>query len=64
MAYEPRDNSGTLFKNDRKEEERHPDYQGDCLIDGKAYRMSAWIKRKEGKPPFMSFSFTPKREAA
>lgn len=61
MAYEQRDNSGSLFKNKDKEEgDNRPDYQGEAMIDGVMFRMSAWIKRKDGKPPFMSFSFQTK----
>lgn len=61
MSYEQRDNSGILFKNDRKEEKSHPDYTGEARIDGKVYRMSAWIKEgKKGK--FMSFSFRRKTD--
>lgn len=55
-----RDNSGILFKNDRKEQPNHSDYQGECTIDGKQYFMNAWLKDgKKGK--FMSFSFKPKQ---
>ena len=61
MAYEQRDNSGSLFKNDKKESEKHPDYTGNGMIDGKEYRLSAWIKiGKNGK--FMSLAFTLKDE--
>lgn len=59
MAYEKREGSGTLFKNDRKEQPNHPDYKGDILIDGQEYWLSAWIKEgKSGK--FMSLSAKPK----
>jgi hypothetical protein len=59
MAYETRDNSGTLFRNERKEQPNHADYQGECMIDGQMYYMNAWLKEgKNGK--FMSFSFRPK----
>ena len=59
MAYEVRDNTGTLFKNDRKELDTHPDYNGKALISGVEYWISAWIKEgKTGK--FFSFSFKPK----
>ena len=61
MAYELRDESGSLFRNDRKESEQQPDYRGDAKIDGKAYRISAWLKEgQSGK--FFSMAFTPKEE--
>jgi hypothetical protein len=59
MAYEKREGSGSLFKNDRKEQPNHPDYKGDILIDGQEYWLSAWIKEgKSGK--FMSLAAKPK----
>jgi hypothetical protein len=59
MAYEKRDGSGSLFKNDRKEQPNHADYRGDILIDGQEYWLSAWIKEgKNGK--FMSLAAKPK----
>ncbi len=62
MAYEQRDNSGALFRNDRKEKDTHPDYQGNALIGGVEYYISAWLKDgKKGK--FFSFSFKPKDES-
>lgn len=58
MAYEQRDNSGTLGRNDRKEKETHPDHTGSAIIDGKHYWVSAWIKTnaKEGNK-FFSLAF-------
>ncbi len=59
MAFEQRDNSGALFKNDKGDNPARPDYRGDAMIDGTTYEMSAWIKEgKKGK--FMSVSFKTK----
>ena len=55
--YEQRDNSGALFRNDKKTEAKHPDYQGDCLVNGVKMRMSAWLKESNGKK-FMSLAFS------
>jgi hypothetical protein len=54
-----RDNSGVLFKNDKKEQEKHPDYKGSIMVDGNEYWLSAWIKDgKTGK--FMGLAVSPK----
>ncbi len=59
MAYEQRDNSGTIFVNDRKETERHPDRTGTAMIDGVMYYVSGWIK-DGAKGKFMSLAFKRK----
>jgi uncharacterized protein (DUF736 family) len=61
MAFKQRPNSGTLFKNDKKSQPNHPDYRGDCEVNGTKLSISAWIKDgQRGK--FMSLSFSPPRE--
>ena len=62
MAFEQRDNSGTLSRNDRKSQPNHPDHRGSCIIDGVEYWISAWVKDgRNGK--FFSLAFQPKDEA-
>lgn len=57
------DNSGALFKNDRKEQDRHPDMKGNATINGVEYWLSAWTKTgQRGK--FLSISFQKKDVAA
>lgn len=56
------DNSGALFKNDKKEKDTHPDYTGNATIDGTPYWMSAWVKTAKSGKKFMSFAFKLKEE--
>ena len=59
---EQRDNSGVLFKNDKKETGNQPDYKGNITVDGQSYWLSAWNKEgKSGK--FMGLAVSPKEEA-
>lgn len=59
---EKRDNSGVLFKSDRKEQDNHSAYTGSCTIDGKEYWINAWVK-DGAKGKFFSFAFKPKDAA-
>lgn len=58
MAYEQRDNSGSVFVNDRKEKPNHPDRTGKAMIGGVMYYVNGWLKESNGKK-FLSLSFKP-----
>ena len=63
MAYEPKDGSGALFKNDKGDNPARPDYRGDLMIGGVVYELSAWIKppASDASKKFMSLSAKPKQ---
>lgn len=54
-------NRGALFKNDRKEQDSHPDLSGKIDVEGKEYWLSGWTKRNEdGSFKVLSLSVKPK----
>lgn len=55
-------NSGALFKNDRKETDKHPDYKGSLNVDGSEFWLSSWIKQDRNGKTYMSLSIQPKEE--
>lgn len=59
MAYEQKPLTGALFKNDKGDNDKRPDYRGDCLIDGVTYKIAAWLK-DGNKGKFMSLRFEVK----
>ena len=60
MAYELRDNSGSMFKNTRKDNDRQADMTGDVMIDGQTYWINGWRKVDKNGNAWYSFSFKKK----
>ena len=55
-------NRGSLFKNDKKTEDKHPDLSGSINIDGKDYWISGWSKVSKGNNKYISLSARLKQE--
>lgn len=53
--------TGVLFKNDKRESDKHPLYKGQCMVGGVEYWLAAWINEGE-KGKYMSLKFTAKDE--
>lgn len=62
MAYEVKDNTGSMFPNDRKESANHPDAKGSAMIDGVEYWISGWNKKTQDGKSWRSLSFTRKEQ--
>lgn len=61
MEKEKRDNSFAVFTNKRKESEKHPDYTGTVMIEGKEYWMNMWQNQAQSSgDTYFSGSVKPK----
>lgn len=63
MSYD-NNNSGVLFRNDKKTTDKHPDYKGNAEVGGVAFWVSGWIKQSKAGAKFMSLRFEPKEQQA
>ena len=64
MAEFDNTNRGSLFKNDKKTEEKHPDLSGSINIEGVEYWISSWKKVSKAGTPFFSLSVRQKQETS
>jgi hypothetical protein len=60
VAYEMKDNSGSLFKNDRNEKDTHADYRGSIMVAGQEYWIDAWLNESSSGTKYMGLKVKPK----
>jgi uncharacterized protein (DUF736 family) len=51
-------NSGAIFKNDKKTNEKHPDYRGKVNVNGKEMEIALWLKESSKGTKYFSCSFS------
>ena len=57
--FEQKDNSGSIFKNDKKgDNAKAPDYKGKCVVDGVEKEMALWLKKSKAGMSYMSIAFS------
>ena len=61
MAFQLKDGQGSLFPNDRKTSDSHPDYKGSVMLNGQEFDLAAWTK-KGARGEFLSLSIKPKTQ--
>jgi hypothetical protein len=61
MAWEQRDNSGSLFKRkpEERKSERSSEYSGKAMIGGVEHYVDAWVKEDRNGKKYFSLSFKP-----
>ena len=50
-------NSGAIFKNAKKTNEKQPDYKGTVNVNGKEMEISLWLKESQKGTKYFSASF-------
>jgi hypothetical protein len=63
VSYQQKDGTGSLFKNDKGDNPKRPDYRGSITIEGRQWELSAWIQEGQ-KGKYMSIKAQPPRERA
>jgi uncharacterized protein (DUF736 family) len=64
--FDPHLNEGVLFRNDKKQTEKHPDYTGSWTdANGVEYWLNAWINESKAGKKYMKVKLgNPKGEVA
>lgn len=60
MTQYDNNNRGALFKNNKRTNEKQPEYNGSVEVNNVEYYISAWVKESKNGQKFFSLSFTPK----
>jgi len=55
---EQKNNSGTIFRNAKKETAQAPDYSGTATIGEKKYRIAGWINKSKTGANYLRVLFT------
>ena len=61
MSYQHKPNSGSLFKNQYKTKDNHPDYKGDGIVNGKEVELAGWINKKHNGEEYIGITFEDKK---
>lgn len=62
MAYEKQDDTGFLFRNEKKTSDKQPDYTGWIKENGKERRLAAWVKDMKDGSKALSIKISDKQE--
>lgn len=53
-AFQIKPNTGSLFRNENKQTDKHPDYTGKLDVEGKLYALSAWLNESKTGKKYLS----------
>ena len=55
-------NRGSIWGNDKKEKDTHPDFKGSINVEGVEYWLSAWKRKPDANPKAPALSFSIQRK--
>jgi uncharacterized protein (DUF736 family) len=59
--FKHKENCGSLFKNEQKKTDKHPDYTGTIDIHGKVMRIAGWNKAGKEGSTFLSLQISEEK---
>ena len=54
-----KDNSGVLFRNEKKQTDKQPDYTGTVTVMSEKWRLAGWIKKSKAGQTYLSLAVSP-----
>lgn len=54
MSYTIKDNTFSLFENDKKGNDKSPDFKGKGMVDGKEVRIAVWKRKSASGVEYLS----------
>jgi len=59
-------NRGSVWKNEDRKSDSHPQFRGSAEVNGVEYWVSGWLRKPDANPkaPAMNFSFSAKENQA
>lgn len=57
--YEQKDNSGALFKNNRRQKDTDPHYTGKIVVNGQVFWVSGWSNESQSGERYLSVKVRP-----
>jgi uncharacterized protein (DUF736 family) len=61
MAYQHKDNTGSLWENSFKNKDNDPDYRGSGMVNGRERSIAGWKRTTKDGRSYISISFTEPR---
>ena len=61
MAATYKEGQVTIWKNDYKTADNHPEYRGGAMLDGQTYDIALWVKEAANGRKFMNGTIKPVR---